>query len=79
MNQKEQLLAELHDLLVDDLLRKLKTGEATAAEMRVAMSLLTHNGITTDDIEDLKNATVQFNPEDIQGLELKDLKVVGRG
>lgn len=39
-------LQELHDNMAEELLKKLSSGEMSAAEMRVALDLLKHNGIT---------------------------------
>mgnify|MGYP003133412043 CR=1 FL=1 len=40
-----ELLEELHREVAQDLLNKIKTGEATAAELSVARAFLKDNGI----------------------------------
>lgn len=40
-----ELLAELHKRLAEELLLKIQTGEATAAELSVARAFLKDNGI----------------------------------
>lgn len=54
-------LLELHGELVKDLVKRVKSGEATAAEKAVAVSLLRHNGIealpgTNKGLKELANA-----------------------
>ena len=52
-----ELLEELHRVLATDLLDKIKTGQATAAELSVARAFLKDNGIdsTLDASEPLNN------------------------
>ena len=41
----ETQMSTLHSLLVNDLLTKIRSGEATAAELNVARQLLKDNGV----------------------------------
>lgn len=52
-----EILAELHKILAEDLLHKIKSGEATAAELSVARAFLKDNGIdsTVEASEPLNN------------------------
>jgi hypothetical protein len=43
--EKKELLEALHTTLIGTLLDKIKSGEATAAELSVARQLLKDNGI----------------------------------
>ena len=43
--QHQEQLAELHREMTAALLSRIKSGEATAGEMSVALKLLQHNGI----------------------------------
>lgn len=45
MTNKREKLGSLFDLVIDDLLKKIKAGEATAAELNVARQLLKDNNI----------------------------------
>jgi hypothetical protein len=42
---KEELLSKIHEALGHDLLRRIETGEATAAELNVARQFLKDNGV----------------------------------
>tara|TARA_R110002096_G_scaffold79091_2_gene185785 strand:- start:184 stop:390 length:207 start_codon:yes stop_codon:yes gene_type:complete len=59
------ILAELHKNLAEDLLSKITSGEATAAELSVARAFLKDNGIdsTMEASEPLHNLakTLPFN------------------
>ncbi|MCW2286854.1 ABC-type Zn uptake system ZnuABC Zn-binding protein ZnuA [Rhodoblastus acidophilus] len=60
----EDTLAELHEAVAQDLLNKLKSGEATAQELSAAIKFLKDNNITT--IIDRENTTgklLQFLPK----------------
>tara|TARA_R100000808_G_C2149103_1_gene157423 strand:+ start:728 stop:943 length:216 start_codon:yes stop_codon:yes gene_type:complete len=52
MSAKEETLGELHEALANELLRKIKTGEATASELSVAVKFLKDNGIEAEFIQD---------------------------
>jgi len=45
-SSSDDLLAQLHDKTVRELLRKIESGEATAADLGVARALLRDNDIT---------------------------------
>lgn len=48
----EEILGSLHDAVATDLLRRVKSGEATPAELNAAIKFLQNNGIealATDD------------------------------
>lgn len=45
MAASEDLLGLLHDAVAGDLLRRVKSGEATASEMSVVVKFLKDNGI----------------------------------
>lgn len=45
MAASEELLGLLHDAVAGDLLRRVKSGEATASEMSVVVKFLKDNGI----------------------------------
>tara|TARA_Y100000361_G_scaffold41014_2_gene35175 strand:+ start:4622 stop:4852 length:231 start_codon:yes stop_codon:yes gene_type:complete len=52
MSDKSLKLHNLQDIIIDDLINKIKSGEATASELSVARQLLKDNGIqavATDD------------------------------
>ena len=61
------VLSELHKTLAEDLLHKIKSGEATAAELSVARAFLKDNGIdsTIEASEPLNNLakTLPFTTE----------------
>ncbi len=52
MKSTEQLLEELHEETVKDLLNKIKSGEATASELSVAVKMLKDNGIEANRVPD---------------------------
>lgn len=59
----EELLATLHEAVAQDLLNKLKSGEASAQELSAAIKFLKDNNITT--IIEKENTTgkiLQFLP-----------------
>lgn len=41
-------LDELHDVVTDELLARVRSGEATSAELSVAVKFLKDNGASTD-------------------------------
>jgi len=45
MAAKEELLGLLHEAVAGDLLRRVKSGEATSSEMSVVVKFLKDNGI----------------------------------
>lgn len=45
MAAHEELLGALHEAVASDLLRRVKSGEATASEMSVVVKFLKDNGI----------------------------------
>lgn len=48
MHTFSALLEQLHDASIRELLRRVESGEATAADMAVAVKLLKDNGINAD-------------------------------
>ena len=44
-NNTSDRLQQLQDILIDEMLRRIKTGEATAADLGAARQLLKDNGI----------------------------------
>ena len=61
----DEMLAELHKAVAEDLLHKIQSGEATAAELSVARAFLRDNGIdvtleASDPLNDLAK-TLPFN------------------
>lgn len=57
----QDILAQIHKAMADDLLLKVKSGEATAAELNVARQFLRDNNINTiptkeNGLEDLHKA-----------------------
>lgn len=52
MNNPAERLHNLQDILIDEMIRRIKTGEATAADLGAARQMLKDNGIqavTTDE------------------------------
>ena len=52
MSDPSERLHDLQDILIDEMIRRIKTGEATAAELSAARQMLKDNGIqaiATDD------------------------------
>lgn len=75
MNDQEmhKLLAELHLETAKDLLKRVKSGEATPGELNAALKMLKDNGIeaipTPDSpLGDLKAAIPQFNDDEANEL-----------
>ena len=52
MSATEETLSELHDTLAKELLKKIKSGEATASELSVAVKFLKDNGIEAEFVQD---------------------------
>jgi|TARA_X000000368_G_C22779080_1_gene600694 hypothetical protein len=52
MSEPAERLHNLQDILIDEMIRRIKTGEATAADLSAARQMLKDNGIqavTTDE------------------------------
>ena len=70
-NTLKDKLYELLDLVIDLLLKKVESGEATAQEINCALKLLKDNNITADSkysdkLKDLgKESTVEYSYEDL--------------
>jgi ABC-type Zn uptake system ZnuABC Zn-binding protein ZnuA len=69
MAASEELLGLLHDAVAQDLIRRLQSGEATAAEISAAIKFLKDNGIeavATEDsaLKDLSESLPQFTDEE---------------
>jgi hypothetical protein len=64
----EKILRELHDLLVSDLIAKIRSGTATASELGVARQLLKDNNIDSSPRKDSPimklYETLPFSPAD---------------
>jgi hypothetical protein len=52
MSATEETMSELHEILAKELVRKIKSGEATASELSVAVKFLKDNGIEAELIQD---------------------------
>ena len=68
MSNLNQVLEELHEEMARDLLRRVKTGEATPAELNTARQFLKDNGIeaipTPDNpLGELTNRLPEFDPQ----------------
>ena len=69
MAAKEELLGMLHEIVANDLIAKIKSGEATAQELNAAIKFLKDNGIEAavednDPLQRLSEALPEFNRED---------------
>lgn len=71
MSDDKKLLEDIQVKILENLsqrlLEKLESGEATAAEMRVALDLLKANGITTENLTEIEKAVTSFNVDDLDG------------
>lgn len=45
MAANESFLSQLHEVLAEDLLRRIKSGEATASDLNVTRQFLKDNGV----------------------------------
>jgi len=52
MRATEETLSDLHGSLAKELLRKIKSGDATASELSAAVKFLKDNGIEAEFIQD---------------------------
>ena len=52
MSATEETLSDLHESLAKELLRKIKSGDATTSELSVAVKFLKDNGIEAEFIQD---------------------------
>lgn len=48
MSNLNDLLEQLHSVAVEELLTRIRSGDASAADLGVAVQLLKHNSITAD-------------------------------
>lgn len=65
----EALMDELHGALVDNLLTKVRNGDATPAELSTARQLLKDNGINTDAMQSDKMKSLSDDlPDDIDNV-----------
>ena len=69
MAAKEELLGVLHEAVALDLLRRVKSGEATSAELSVVVKFLKDNGIealaeANDTLSSLAREMPKFTDED---------------
>lgn len=65
----EELLGQLHEAVAKDLLRKVKSGEATAQELSAAIKFLKDNGIEAvreqgDTLDKLAHALPDFKDDE---------------
>jgi len=65
----DEVLSSLHNVLAQDLLRRIQSGEATPAELNAAIKFLQNNGIEAVNQEDSPLAALaaslpKFNDED---------------
>ena len=69
MNKKEKILSELHEAVAKELLDRVLSGDANAADLNVARGFLKDNGIdaTANQSEPLANLakSLPFNIEDV--------------
>ena len=69
MADKEKVLSDLHEAVAAELLRRVLSGEANAADLNVARGFLKDNGIdaNADQSEPLANLakSLPFNIEDV--------------
>lgn len=68
MSASEETLGLLHTAVAEDLLNKIKSGEATPAEISAAIKFLKDNGIEAAPVENsrttqLANSLPDFNTE----------------
>ena len=61
MSATEETLSDLHESLAKELLRKIKSGNATASELSVAVKFLKDNGIEAEFIQDSPIANLLFS------------------
>jgi hypothetical protein len=70
MNDLNLLFSQLHEELVKDLLIRIRSGQATAAELNVARQMLKDNGIEAIPVKDsgLDNLAkiLPFNADDMK-------------
>lgn len=69
MAASEELLGLLHDVVAQDLIKRLSSGEATAAEINAAIKFLKDNGIEAvatenSKLKDLSNSLPEFSDEE---------------
>ncbi len=69
MQDINEVLADIHIALAEDLLNKIRGGEATASELNVARQMLKDNSITatptTDNgLEAMKEALGEYTPDE---------------
>ena len=69
MAAHEELLGLLHEAVASDLLRRVKSGEATASEMSVVVKFLKDNGIEalateSNSLGNLAKEMPEFTDED---------------
>jgi len=69
MDKKDKVLSDLHGAVAEELLRRVLSGEANAADLNVARGFLKDNGIdaTADQSEPMANLakSLPFNIEDV--------------
>tara|TARA_Y100001938_G_scaffold150784_1_gene243431 strand:- start:560 stop:772 length:213 start_codon:yes stop_codon:yes gene_type:complete len=69
MDKKDKVLSNLHEAVAEELLRRVLSGEANAADLNVARGFLKDNGIdaTADQSEPMANLakSLPFNIEDV--------------
>jgi len=65
--RRQKLLFEIYELLVDDMLRALKSGECKASMLDVVRKFLTDNGVTVRTIDDFR-AGLERIAEDLKAL-----------
>lgn len=66
MSTLTDTLENIHTAMAERLLARLNEGEITAAEMRVALDMLRHNGINSDA---MKNPTLRGIAEKLPNVD----------
>lgn len=62
------MLGNLHQVLTEEMIKKLQSGEATSGDFKAAIDLLKHNNITSTldnpDMKNLLDTVGEFNAAD---------------
>ena len=72
-DKKLQLLETLHTVLIENLLDKVKSGEAKAGDLNVARQLLKDNGIECIATQGSKMEDLMINLPDLDAVPVAEL------
>ena len=72
-DKKLQLLETLHTVLIENLLDKVKSGEAKAGDLNVARQFLKDNGVECIPVENNPMAELMKGLPDLDAVPLADL------